>query len=78
VNVEPGAKRFDKAGIVGEVGNDTQLDLVVVPRQQLTAPAWHEGFAGNDARSGCAHGMLCRFGCRTKPSSAGDGLVEEA
>ena len=45
VDVEPGTERLDQAGVVCQVRDDPQLDLVVVRDEQLAAGARHEGLA---------------------------------
>ncbi len=72
----PGTKGLDETGIVREVGDDTQLDLVVVGDEKLRSRARDESLA-KAAPDEAAHRDVVQVRLvRREPPRAGDGLVE--
>jgi hypothetical protein len=61
VDVEPVAKRLFQRVDAGDMGEDAQLDLGIVERDQHLARIGDEGLADAPALLG-ADGMFCRFG----------------
>ena len=76
VDVAPLGERGDEPGVLGQVGDHAQLDLVVVGHQQPAPVGGDEGPAQPPALLG-AHGDVVQVGpVRRQPPGARHGLVE--
>ncbi len=77
VDVRPRPEGLDQPRVLGQVGDDPQLDLVVVGDQEAACPPRARRHCRSWRPSSLRIGMLCRLGCiRREPSGAGHRLVE--
>ena len=76
VDVPPALEGGDQAGVLGQVGDAAQLDLVVVGDQQLEALGGDERPAELLALLGAHRDVVQVRGVGAEPAGAGHGLVE--